>query len=400
MKKISLIVCTLFFLCMAFSAHAFAYRIVTKDYESLPAVAPAHGHAKIQFKAYPVEENGWLVEATPIIINGPGYLLHHGILALMPTDESFCGQKLPGSLFWGAGREHETLFLPNGFNLPDKAYGIPVKKGQSIVFFNGAIMLYNPDKQDYPDVKFRVTAKFYIPGAGDPPLKDLKVIPLTLSKRPSIHAAQWCPQYKQQVKDYREKFVTMHPEEVIEGQFESTEMDKAEHVDMKNEEHSKHEHHEHDKMDEHSKHNKEGGHESVTYWIPANSTKIDRWMLPLELGTDMEIYAVVGHVHDYADYIKLYNNDKEVWSAPLVKDEAGHVVAIPLHLKPGLKFKSGDKINLETKYTNPYHVPVDAMGIVVLLVHQETKGPLVVLPEKLPLKELDVKEVKKTQNGR
>lgn len=347
-----------------------AYRIVTRDYETAPTTVPAHSHAEVKVKSYPIEEDGWLVEATPMLINGPGYMLHHGIAALVPGEASFCGQQIPATLLWGAGREHNTLMLPNGFNLPDRAYGIPVKKGQRVLFAGEGVMLYNPDDQDYPDVKFRITAKFYVPEEGDPPLKDLEILPLFLTQRPNIHAGQFCPQYKEEVSRYIEEYRRLHPEEALEGSFESTE---AHHFEAAGHDHG------------HAAHSKEGGHGAVTYWIPPKSSKVDRWMLPAEIGSDFDVYAALGHVHDYADYIKLYRNGEEAWAAPLVKDSTGRVVGLPVHLKPGLSFQKGDEIVLETKYTNPHDFPVDAMGIVVLLVHRKGEGELVKFPDKLQL---------------
>lgn len=359
-----------------------AYRIVTRDYETAPTVVPAHGHAEIKMKSYRIEEDGWLVEATPMIINGPGYMLHHGIAALVPGEVSFCGQQIPATLLWGAGREHNTLMLPNGFNLPDRAYGIPVKQGQRVLLTEGGVMLYNPDSQDYPDVTFRITAKFYIPEEGDPPLKNLEILPLFLTQRPNIHAGQFCPQYKEEVGRYIEDYRRLYPEEVLQGAFESTE---AHHFTAG---------HDHGHGG-HAAHSKEGGHGAVTYWIPPKSSKVDRWMLPLEIGSDFEVYALLGHVHDYADHIKLYRNGEEVWAAPIVKDGSGRVVALPVHLRPGLEFRKGDQMVLETRYTNPYDFPVDAMGIAVLFVHREGEGELVRFPDKLQLPPLE--QAKKAQ---
>lgn len=412
-RKISFVfILSCFTLSLLTAAHA--YRIETLDLETAPTVVPAHGHAKVEMKTYNLKENGWLVEVTPMIINGPGYLLHHGGAVLVPDKVTFCGQTAPASLFWLSGREHETLSLYNGFNLPDKAYGIEVRKGQKVMFTEGIVMLYNPDNQDYKDVKFRLTAKFYIPEANDPPLKKLEMLPLFLTRRPQISGGQFCPQYKEEVKAYREQYVKLYPKEMEEGMFESTEI---ENMEVKKSDADKHKHHDHHKSSDdsdmskhdHSKmkegdektgddtashnhdHSKMGGHASVTYWIPAKSSKIDRWVVPVEIGTEMEVYAVLSHVHDYADYIKLYKNDVEVFNGPLIKDDKGRVVALPIHLKPGLTFKEGDKLVLETKYTNPFDFPIDAMGIMGLYVHKTGKGDLVKFPEKLNLPVLEAK---------
>ncbi len=357
----------------------------------------------MEAKTYNLKEDGWLIEVAPMIINGPGYLLHHGGAILIPNKVTFCGQTVPASIFWLAGREHETLSLYNGFNLPDNAYGIPVKKGQKVMFTEGIVMLYNPDNQDYKDVKFRLTAKFYIPEAGDPDLKSLELIPLFLTKRPQIYAGQFCPQYKEEVTSYRQAYEKLYPQDMEEGMMESTEINSMKNMNMKMDmDMGNMSMEEHTKMLKENKdgddmagmkhdHGKMGGHAAVTYWIPAKSSKVDKWVVPLEIGTEMEVYAVLSHVHDYADYIKLYKNGQEVFNGPLTKDDKGHVVSLPVVLRPGITFKEGDKIELETKYTNPYDFPIDAMGIMGIYVHKIGNGPLVKFPEKLNLPKLEAK---------
>lgn len=365
----------LFLLCGVIKVEA--YKLVTRDFETIATTVPAHGHAKIQMRSYRIKEDGWLIEARPMIINGPGYLLHHGIAVLVPGETSFCGEHFPVTMFWGSGREHETLFLPNGYNLPDDAYGIRVKKGQRVAFFDGAVMLYNPDDVDYHNVKFRITTTFYVPEKGDPPLKDLKVLPLFFTQRPNISALQFCPQFREQVSAYRKKWAKLHPEEVQVGLYESTELG----------------HHHGKRKEEADAETGTRGHHSVTFWIPPNTTKVDRWMLPLEIGSDMEVYGIIGHVHDFADHLKLFKNGQEIYSAPILKDKDGRVTAIPLVLRPGISFKKGDQLMMEAQYTNPHDVPVDAMAIIALLVHQKGKGELVRVSEKLELPPL--KEAKK-----
>lgn len=380
--------------------HAHAYRIVTLDLETAPTVVPAHGHAKVEAKTYNLKEDGWLIEVTPMIINGPGYLLHHGGAILIPDKTTFCGQTSPASIFWLAGREHETLSLYNGFNLPGNAYGIRVKKGQKVMFTEGIVMLYNPDNQDYKDVKFRLTAKFYIPEVGDPDLKNLEMLPLFFTKRPQVYAGQFCPQYKEEVEAYKKDYAKLYPKDLEEGAMESTEINSTK--DMKNTDMGSMTMEEHMKMMKENKggddmagmkhdHSKMGGHAAVTYWIPAKSSKVDKWVVPLEIGTEMEVYAVLSHVHDYADYIKLYKNGEEVFNGPLTKDDKGHVVSLPVVLRPGFTLKEGDKLEMETKYTNPFDFPIDAMGIMGLYVHKIGKGDLVKFPEKLNLPKLEAK---------
>ncbi len=122
----------------------------------------------------------------------------------------------------------------------------------------------------------------------------------------------------------------------------------------------------------------------ATYWVKPGE-QIDKWLKPIEVKHDFKIIFIGGHLHDYADYIKLTADNKLLWQITPELDAKRRILNIPIYLDPeGILVKKGTKLMLETKHTNPTDKPTDAMGIIGMAILMDDGVTALEMPKELP----------------
>lgn len=201
----------LFWVTAISSAHAF--QIITKSYESFSSNVPAHGMTFPESKIYRFPYTGWIIEATGEVVNGPWQLLHHGWAFNIDRKDTTC-PALPLAIY-ATGREHISVRLPRGF-------GLPVKKGERWrMGIAKTLMFHNDDDVSYPNVKFRITFKFFVPENQEEEkrITSLRSLFLNLGSAPHIpscssHSTYWI-QPGEQIDRFQHPIKVLHPFKIV-----------------------------------------------------------------------------------------------------------------------------------------------------------------------------------------
>lgn len=122
----------------------------------------------------------------------------------------------------------------------------------------------------------------------------------------------------------------------------------------------------------------------ATYWVKPGE-QIDKWLKPIKVKHDFKIIFISGHLHNYADYIKVSDNGKTLWKGAPVLDAQRKILGMPIYLDAkGIQVKKGDMLMLETKHTNPTNKKADAMGIVGMAILMDDGVTALEMPKELP----------------